>query len=124
MFSRPKATWDEFTDKINISGTVLNGYGAIQHVELRINHDAWIIIGDARDWNYIIPPASLRNGENTIEVRAYDENEMSPIEDVIILYSSENAEVMEPSVAYITIIIIGTVILATILGLRFRPRGS
>ncbi len=115
---------DEFTDKINISGTVLNGYGAIQRVELRINHDAWIVIGDARDWQYIIPPVSLRNGENTIEVRAYDENEMSAVEDIIILYSSENANVMEPSAAYIIIIIIGTVILVTILVLRFRPKGS
>ncbi len=116
--------YDEFKGKINITGTVLNGYGAIQRVELRINHDAWIVIGDARDWHYIIQPESLRKGENTLEVRAYDENEMSPVEDVIILYSSENTDVMEPSSAYIIIIIIAAVILVTILGLRLRPKSS
>jgi hypothetical protein len=117
--------YDEFTDKIEISGTVLNGYGAIQRVELRINQDEWIEIGDARDWNYVIRPESLYQGENTIEVRAYDEMEISPIEDIIVLYSSDNIDVMDPSVGYILIVIIvGTVILVTVLGWRFKSRDS
>ncbi|MCK5253785.1 MAG: hypothetical protein KAQ96_12585, partial [Thermoplasmata archaeon] len=100
---------EEFTEEIHISGTVLYGYGNIQRVQLRVNEGEWTDIGDARDWTHVIQPKGLMKGENRIEVRALDDREMSKIEDIVVIYSPEDATIAEPDTALIIIVILTAV---------------
>lgn len=64
---------------INISGKAYTIGGNIKKVEIKIDDEEWQVANGTTNWYFILDTSSLKNGEHSIYVRAYDGENYSHI---------------------------------------------
>lgn len=105
------------TNEIEIIGTVIGGEKVVR-VEVRIDEEAWKIIGNERNWTYKIDTTKLKNGKHTLYARAFDGEVYSNIASVNITVNNPIKKGSDEKVLHTYyLIIIPSIILIAIMSI-------
>jgi len=67
-----------------------NGNGSIERVEVSIDDDEWKRANGAKTWNYTWNTMYVENGDHNLRFRAYDGDDFSDIQEIILDLQNEN----------------------------------
>jgi hypothetical protein len=74
-----------FKDKVNFEGTASDDI-AVVAVEIRIDAGEWLDLGALAVWNYKAPVNDMEEGNHSLEVRVWDGEKYSEIEETYFSY--------------------------------------
>ncbi|MCK4970330.1 MAG: hypothetical protein KAS77_07380 [Thermoplasmata archaeon] len=104
-----------FKDKVNFEGTASDDI-AVVAVEIRVDAGDWIDLGALAVWNYKAPVNDMEEGNHSLEVRVWDGEKYSEIEETYFNY--EKSE--EPGFGLLAALM---AVLVAIPMARWRMRG-
>ncbi|UCE37131.1 MAG: S8 family serine peptidase [Thermoplasmata archaeon] len=112
------SNYEVFTDEIQIEVEAFDEDGIVMAIEIRVDDNEWIKISDSASGTYTIEITELSDGEHVIYTRAFDGEEYSKEEFVIIrvdLKEEEETYFAGDNVFFISLIVIIILIVAAII---------
>jgi len=68
-----------------------DGSETIQKVEIKIGDEEWKVVGGTTSWNYTWDSTTVDNGDYVIQARAYDGQEYSSIDSIMVKVNNEKS---------------------------------
>jgi len=110
----------EVKKTFTIHGTAsdADGNGTIQKVEVKIDDEEWKVVNDTTSWNYTWDSTTVDNGDCIIQARAYDGQEYSNIDSIMVKVNNEKGGGGTPGFEMVALI----VALGAVLALRKKKK--
>jgi hypothetical protein len=103
-----------FSGLLNVTGIVLNGYGNIERVEIRVDGENWTMATGGREWFFIFDPTGKAKGPHQFEVRALDRQSWSDVDEVTARYRVDDDSIVQSQDRIIIILLILALVIAVI----------